>query len=238
LRRPYPSAEKSGKRPRMEFSFTEPRFILCEGHDDKGFIETLLQEHGLPGFQVCHSAECNTAGPDGKGVGGTAGFKHSLAGFRPIKGFGGVRAILIVTDNDDANSFSDVQDALTENGHTAPQAANQIGAVHGKPTAILMLPSPAQHGDLEKLCFPEIARTWPNADACVRDFLACTGANRWRRASSINKARARAATVGFNEDDPYKGIGHLFRNRTLSTTNPCFAPIVQFFRDFDAMMGI
>jgi hypothetical protein len=222
----------------MNLSFIEPRFILCEGDDDKGFIETLLREHGLPGFQVCQSAECNNAGDDGKGVGGRAGFRHSLEGLRPITSFGVVRAILIVTDNDKASSFSEVQDALTANGHTAPHSADEIGAVLGKPTSILLLPSSAEYGDLEKLCFPEIARKWPKAEECVKAFMACTGAVGWKKSSSINKARARAATVGFNEDDPYKGIGHLFRHGTLSTRNPCFAHIVQFFRGFDARMGI
>jgi len=45
-------------------------------------------------------------------------------------------------------------------------------------------------------------------------------------------------SVGFNEDDPYKGLHHLFRNGTLSASNPCFDGLVAFLRNFDAMVGI
>lgn len=222
----------------MTFTFTKPRFLLCEGDDDKGFLETLIREQGLPDFQICHAAECNEAGADAKGVGGRSGFKHSLAGFPPITGFANLRAILIVTDNDKASSFLEVRDALTDNGYTAPATVADLGSVQGKPVAILMLPSHAENGDLEKLCLPEIHRVWPKAHECVTAFMTCTGADKWKKASSVNKARARAAAVGFNEDDPYRGLGHLFRNGTLSTTNACFQPIVDFLRGFDAMAGI
>jgi|GEM_PF-2579790 len=238
LKQPSQNAAKSGNPIPMTFEFTKPRFLLCEGDDDKGFLETLIQQRGLPDFQVCHSAECNEAGSDGKGVGGRAGFVHSLTGFAPITSFKKVKAILIVTDNDTARSFRDVSDALTVNGHIAPATAADVGSVHGKPLAILMIPSSAIHGDLEKLCFPEVVAKWPKADQCVTDFLVCTGADHWAKQSSINKARLRSATVAFNEAEPYMGIGNLFRKGVLSTANACFNPIGDFLRAFDAKVGI
>lgn len=223
----------------MTFEFTKTRFLLCEGDDDKGFLEALINKRGLPDFQVCHAAECNEAGSDGKGVGGRSGFIHSLNGFGPIiKGFSAVKAILLVTDNDTTTSFTDVQQALTVNGHIAPNAPNEVGSAHGKPVAVLMIPSHSEQGDLEKLCFPEIVRVWPKAEECVTAFLKCTGADTWNKASSINKARARSATVGFYEPTPYMGIGHLFRHGVLSVENPCFNPLVEFFQNFDARVGI
>ncbi len=222
----------------MTFEFTKTRFLLCEGDDDKGFLEALISKRGLPDFQICHAAECNEAGSDGKGVGGRSGFSHSLNGFGPIKGFGAVKAILLVTDNDTTQSFHEVQQALTVNGHTAPSAPGEVGLAYGKPVGVLMIPSHTEQGDLEKLCFPEIVRVWPKAEECVTAFLKCTGADAWKKESSINKARARSATIGFYEPTPYMGIGHLFRHGVLSVANSCFDPIVNFFQDFDAMMGI
>jgi hypothetical protein len=220
----------------MPFQFTKSRFLMCEGDDDKGFFEAMIRVRGLPEFQVCHAAECNEAGEEGKGVGGKSGFTHSLSGFRVITSFKPtVRAILIVTDNDTMGSFTDIQNSFTVNGHTPPSSPTQVGAVDGK---LLMIPSHAHNGDLEKLCLPEIHRVWPDAQKCVDAFMTCTGAINWTRPASINKAKARAATVGFYEPDPYKGIGHLFRNGTLDTKNSCFDLIADFLRDFDSFVGI
>lgn len=233
MKQPSPREEKYDQTRAMPFEFKKSRFLICEGDDDKGFLETLIRERGLPEFQVCHAAECNE-----KEVGGRSGFQHSLSGLSPITGFAGVRAILIVTDNDKVSSFDEVRDALTKNRHKAPASANDLGAIHGKPAAVLMIPSQNEYGDLEKLCLPEILRKWPKAEQCVTAFLACTGADAWEKKSSINKARARSATVAFNEDEPYMGIGNLFRNGTLSVRNPCFDEVARFLGNFDQMCGI
>lgn len=222
----------------MRFEFTKTRFLMCEGDDDKGFIETLIRRRGLPEFQVCHAAECNEKGRDGRGVGGRSGFKHSLEGFRPIKGWGEVKALLIATDHDTASSFKEVQDAFASNGYTPPESPAEVGAVDGKPAAVLMVPSLGLLGDLESLSLPEIHRVWPQAEKCVRDFLSCTGASTWTKQSSINKAQARSATVAFYEPEPYMGLGHLFRNGVLSVDNPCFDAIAEFLRNFDTLVGI
>ena len=217
----------------MPFDFVKPRFLLCEGDDDKGFLETLIKEHALPDFQVCAAAECNA-----QKQGGRSGFRLSLdSGIQVLSGFGQLRAILIVSDNDKAGSFAEVQAELAFNGHTPPVSTDTVGTVFGKPVAVLMVPADGQ-GDLEKVCFPEICRVWPKANECVSAFMACTGADKWAKPASINKARARAASVGFYEPDPFKGIGHLFRNGTLSTANACFEPLVGFLKAFDAMVGI
>jgi hypothetical protein len=225
----------------MAFDFTKPRFLLCEGDDDKGFLEALIENRpGLPEFQICHAAECNA-----NKQGGRSGFRLSLdGGIRPLSGFGQLRAILIVSDNDTASSFADVQTELRAVGHTPPPSVNSVGSVFGKPVAVFMIPRASTLGDLESLSLPAIHQTWPKARICVPLFLRCTGALKcfgganWPKRSSISKARARAATVGFNEDDPYKGIGRLFKNGTLPVQHRCFDEIANFLRDFDAFCGI
>ena len=101
-----------------------------------------------------------------------------------------------------------------------------------------MIPRADVAGDLEKLCLPAIHDTWPLAEQCVTSFLQCTGATAWTKPASINKSRARAAAVGFYEPDPYKGIGHLFRNGTLSVLHNCFDEIALFLQNFDSTCGI
>jgi hypothetical protein len=218
----------------MSFSgFTKTRFMLCEGDDDKGVLEALISARRLPEFQICHSAECNP-----QEVGGKTGFSGAVRGMEALSGFRDLRALLIVTDNDTLTSFAEAQRVFTNNGHTAPANPNAVGNMLGKPVAILMIPSNTVLGDLETLCLPAIHAKWPDANGCVTAFLQCTGANTWSKQSSISKARVRAAAVGFNEPDPYKGIGHLFRNGTLSANHACFDQIAIYLRDFDAMCGI
>jgi hypothetical protein len=101
-----------------------------------------------------------------------------------------------------------------------------------------MIPREDTAGDLEKLCLPAIHATWPLAQQCVTSFLQCTGASTWKKSASVNKSQARAAAVGFYEPDPYKGIGHLFRNGTLPADHTCFDEIAVFLQNFDAMCGI
>lgn len=215
------------------FTFTKPRFLLCEGVDDKYFFEALIAEHNLPDFQVRHAAECNE-----QNVGGRSGFRCSLdSGIQAVKGFDQLKAILVASDNDKPTSFAEVQFELTEGGNTPPATPDGVGSVSGKPTAVLLVPT-TEHGDLEKLCLPELSRIWPKSPTCVTEFLKCTGADKWKKTASINKATARSAIVGFHEDDPYNGLGILFQRRVLKTANACFAPLVDFFRRFDAMVGI
>jgi hypothetical protein len=97
--------------------------------------------------------------------------------------------------------------AFTVNGHIAPASPEATGVIAGKPAAVLMIPTHTTYGDLEKLCFPEIARVWPKATECVTAFMSCTGADAWTKASSINKARVRSATVGFYHPTPTKELG-------------------------------
>jgi hypothetical protein len=217
----------------MSFSFTKPRFILCEGDDDKGFLETLIAVHGLPDCQVCHAAECNP-----EHIGGKTGFTRSLRGIEPISGFDKLKAVLIVADNDvQAIAFSDAQKALSDNGYTPPAAPGEAGEIKGRAAAILMIPGPDKEGNLEVLCLPALHQKWPLANGCVEAFLQCTGATAWDKQGSLHKARARAAIVGYNEPDPYKGIGHLFRNGTLSVLHPCFDGVAAFLQGFLAKTG-
>jgi hypothetical protein len=101
-----------------------------------------------------------------------------------------------------------------------------------------MIPSAETEGNLETLCLPAIHDKWPKARECVHSFLECTGANSWTKKSSLRKATARAAAVGFNEPDPFQGIGHLFRHKTLSVMHPCFDRIAEFLQNFDRRVGI
>jgi hypothetical protein len=79
---------------------------------------------------------------------------------------------------------------------------------------------------------------WPKSKDCVEAFLRCTGADKWNNQASKNKALSRAIIVGFNESDPYKGLGHLFRSGELSVLHPKLEWLVESFRRVDQLLEI
>ncbi len=217
-----------------QYAFSEERFILCEGDDDKYFLQALIKQRGLPSFQIRHTGECNE-----KGTGGTGGFLHALNGIQAISGFDQVKGILLVTDNDRIpSSFKSMQRIFRRLSLPKPNNPTDVLTICGKPGALLLIPHHNTPGDLETLCWPAIVEKWPNANVCVPQFLQCTGADKWTKPASINKAKLRSAIVGNHEKDPYNTLGLLFKKGVLSTAHNCFDDVAQFLSDFDRMLGI
>jgi hypothetical protein len=217
--------------------FSSTRFILCEGPDDKHFLEVLIKSHNLPNFQVCHAAEFNGWKPGEQPTGGKNGFKSCLDRIDVLSGFDDLKAVLIVTDNDEAKSLRALRKSL-KRVCSIPNFVTEVGRIYGKPLAVFLVPSATEIGDLETFCLPEVHRVWPRSPKCVEDFLTNTGALSWTKQSSINKARSRAAIVGFYQPEPYMGLGYLFQKGQLSVNNPRFTPLVDFLRNFDTFVGI
>jgi hypothetical protein len=120
------------------YPFSEERFILCEGDDDKFFLEALIEERHLPRFQVRHTAESSGV----RGSGGTSGFLNSLNGIDALTGFDKLKGILLVTDNDKIpKSFNDMRRILKALKLTPPNTPTDILDICGKPGALLMIPS-------------------------------------------------------------------------------------------------
>ena len=214
----------------FHFNFTETRFMLCEGEDDKDVLESILRDRGLPKYQVCCAAECNP-----QEIGGWHGFASSLTGIEPLTGFPALKVLVIATDNDiSGKSFARAQEAISDNGGTPPNAPGEIGQLAGKPITILLIPSGDIEGNLELLCLPAIQEKWPEAIDCVDAFLSCTKADSWKNQGNFYKARARSYVIGKNEDDPYKGLGYLFKRGTLSANHACFNKLAEFIKELEA----
>jgi hypothetical protein len=210
----------------------DARFVLCEGDDDKGLFESIAQLPKMPILQVRHASECNE-----KRTGGRSGFEHAIREFPIVSNFQRIRGFVLVTDNDDDNAFKKTCETLSKNGFRAPSVPEDVGDLAGRPVKILLLPNTG-HGDLEKLCLDVLISKWPKSKDCVEEFLRCTGADKWTNQASMNKALSRATIVGFNEADPYKGLGHLFRSGDLSVLHPKLEWLVESFRNVDQLLRI
>jgi hypothetical protein len=151
-------------RARWQFN-PDARFVLCEGDDDKGLLDSIASLPGMPNLQVRYASECNE-----KHTGGRSGFEHSIREFPIVTNFRRVKGFVFVTDNDNENAFKDTCENLSKNGYKAPSARDGIGELDGRPAKILLLPD-SVYGDLEKLCLDVLISKWPRSKACVEAFL-------------------------------------------------------------------
>jgi hypothetical protein len=206
------------------------RFVLCEGDDDKGLLETIAALPEMPKIQVRHSAECNESR-----TGGRSGFEHAIREFPIVSNYKRVTGFVFVTDNDNANAFKETCQKLHH--CQVPESSDGIGKLDGKPFKIVLWPD-TEYGDLEKLCLEVLRSKWPQSKDSVEEFLKRTGADSWASQANRNKAYSRATIVGYNEPDPYKGLGHLFRKGDLSVLHPRLEWLVKWFREVDNLLGI
>lgn len=213
---------------RVEFGLE--RFILCEGPHDKSFLETLIKERKLGSFQVETAYEC-------VGKGGCEGFGPALEGFEAVTGLEQLKGILIMTDNDNKQTFPKLLKQLVKAGYN-PTKSPFLGEILGKPLVIVLVPDDKTYGDLEKLCLPALYSKWPKARECVEAYLKCTGAEKWsgKRDQQLNKAKVRSIIAGYYDADPYKGLGYLFKDNKSLARHKCFDRLADILGRFDQII--
>ncbi len=207
---------------------TTKRLIICEGDNDKHFLQALIKANKLGTFQVGHADECN----NGKG-GGRSGFGHALKGLELFKAFDKLTGIGIVTDNDHKGVLSEIQKNLRKKAGVIIESGECIGKLGDKPVIIILLPDDYMHGNLESFCLPILYETWPRAEKCLMKCLACTEADKWKKQDKLYKAKVRAIISGHHMDDPYMTLGLLFKRKILPADHPRFARLVDILRRFD-----
>jgi hypothetical protein len=90
----------------------DARFVLCEGDDDKGLLESMAALPNMPNLQIRHASECNE-----KRTGGRSGFGHAIKDFPIVSNFRRIRGFVLVTDNDNENAFKETCEQLSRNGY-------------------------------------------------------------------------------------------------------------------------
>ncbi len=91
------------ERVDLTWRFEKDRFILCEGIDDKNFLDCLIKQRQLPDFQIMDSNQAS-----GK-AGGKTGFWPALKAFDVQAAFKNLKGIAIVTDNDTVNTCLEME---------------------------------------------------------------------------------------------------------------------------------
>jgi hypothetical protein len=210
-----------------DWAFEEKRFVLCEGPHDKEVLEFLIAERKLGAFQIKTSHEC-------VGSAGIDGFGPALQGFPAIRGFKSLDGIAIVVDNDNTRRLPNIRRQLQRYGYV-PTTPNYGGRIRDKSVIIVPIPDHNECGDLEKLCLPALYSAWPGAEECVMTYLEWTGALEWKKQNQLWKAKVRCVISGHYEDDPYKGLGYLFKDKKFRhlARHRCFDRLVYILRNFD-----
>lgn len=208
---------------------------MCEGFADKAFFSRLIQERGLPSFDIPFP-NCETKG-------GRGHFSEMLKAIRASSKYSQLSAILIVSDNDnnpDA-SFREVQEQIQiATGYPVPNTPMQVAKAAGQPAVlVMMLPWTHIPGCLESLCRKVWAREQGATMACVGEFLRCAGVTNWDEIQKRDKAAVQFFISGSNQEDPNKSLRYLIegRNALLSMNDDEFNEIANALQSFGSLVA-
>jgi hypothetical protein len=209
----------------MPTVYSQPKLIIGEGKADKVFFEQIFQAHNLLNFQAVFPE----LGPDGRG--GAANFGAYLIGLRLNQGFtANVKKIVLVGDNDDANSFDKMCSQLRDAGYAVPAAPKLFVSTSGKADiAILMIPD-APPGCLETLCYTAAASKWPALVGPLADYFNATPAVGWS-STKQDKMKVQCLLASTCEKNPGVALqDHWYKKPPyhIPVTDPAFQGVVQF----------
>lgn len=202
-----------------------PYQIVCEGADDRAFLQRLCRAEGLDEFQVgCPQ------GADGR-CEGKDQFGKRIDAVR-VGATVPLRGIVIVADCDDdpTDRFRNAQKHLRNKKLQAPQAPLSISEdKDGFRTAIVLVPFDGSHGGLETVllqCCDQITAHVP----CVDTFCQCVGAP--AKQLDADKVRLRTLIVALRPDDPGLALSSWVTdtNRPFPLPHPALDPLVAFLR--------
>ena len=186
---------------------SRPWLILCEGESDKRFFHQLIETRAVPNdFQIRFPGRTPT-----DKTGGRSRFGTWLAGATLNSGWDNIRAVLIVSDNDDdaSASFEEVRASLKAGDWPAvPAAEGQVAKAKDFPhTVIQMVPS-GQVGGLEDLCLSASYAKWQNIEAPLGMYAQAAGVGSWgaNKQSKMKLQSLIAATCQARPDAGF--IGH------------------------------
>lgn len=213
-------------------NIVEPRLILCEGEGDASFLNHLIKERNLPGFDIFFPSNPYTE------TGGVNGFKEMLESFSLFHGFRTLKGMLVISDNDDnpANAFRSVSEQISSaEGYKAPgQPLEVIRTDSVPPIVVVMLPWKDQPGNLETLCLVSSYDSYPPIRGCLDEYVTCTGVDKWGLTKQ-SKMKMRCMLSSTCKSDPNTSLVYAWsRSENLIPLNHrCFDQIADFLRRFD-----
>lgn len=209
-------------------TLTEPRLIICEGGSDKAFLEHLLGQQQMTGFQV----ECPRE--ETVGAGGYSAIAKLLAALLANAGWKKLKALYVVVDanSDPQCRFSEVQTWLRRVGC---QVAEPFRVADGKPAAgVFLVPGAGRTGTLEHLLLEAVFAAQPILERCVDDFSKCLVHPCSWPDNQRAKMRLHALIAGCCEKDPASSLAWVWgrKGNPIPIDSPSFAEMAEFLRQF------
>jgi hypothetical protein len=227
----------------MGITITKARVIVCEGEGDKAFFSHLIEERGLPEFDIFHPADAPGA------AGGVSGFGDFLTAMSVPLSVKAVSGILIVADNDvnPGESFTGVQQQIHSSAgsmqggsaYGIPAAPLQVAQSVGlPPVVIMMLPWLDTPGNLETICLDAVYSSNPDLRECLDDYCTCSGTSGWD-VSKLSKMRLECVIAALCRSKPATALRYAWsRSETIiPLAENCFNPIANFLHGFDALVS-
>ncbi len=213
----------------MGIKITESRVIVCEGKADVAFFEHLIQERGLPGFQVLPA--------DGKD-----GYERVLVALSAAQGFDRIFGILVVGDNDldPGAAFLNIQRQVrAAGGYGVPNHPGEVVRSGGFPAVlVMMVPWQERTGCLETLLVEAVYDVRPDFKVCVDAYAACTRADLWNEVEQ-SKMKSQVVISAVCRSDPNTPVSYAWsRNESIFPLDrPCFDQIAAFLGGFDQFIA-
>jgi len=220
-------------------AFTKEWVLYCEGSSDKAFFLALIKKHNLPDFQVRFPL-----GADEE-TGGWTQFGRSLHKAKPVTGFEHVRAILIVTDNDDCpkERFEAIQEQLRIDAPGFGVPTRPLEAARSTCTlpaiVVMMLPLDGSNGNLETSCLISAYDQWPEMRAPIDSYTANTPAGQWDDLKQA-KMRIQCIIAARCRQNPYTTLSRLWdkpEEYHIPLDHPSFNGIVSVLADFATLLS-
>lgn len=218
-----------------EVIFERRSLILCEGDDDRRFFWQLITKHNIAG-------QYDVRFP-GDRSGGRGKFGPWLANTRVISPTfrQNVKAVLIVSDNDDNHetSLNQVRTGLRNaGGFGVPPDERVVARSPGYPDIVILMLPMGEPGNLETLCLKAAYEKWAIKGA-LDAYVAATPATAWD-ISDQSKMRMHATLAATCATKPETTFGYHWQEPEafhVPIDNPCFDTLVEFLRGFDALLA-
>jgi hypothetical protein len=213
---------------------TRPFLILCEGVSDKHFFDRLIAKRQI---ENCFQVKFPHRGDDK--TGGRSKFGAWLDVVADSEDFlTNIRAVLVVSDNDDASSFTEVKKSLEKaEKFSIPANVREVAQSTDLPALVILMVPIDSFGNLESLCLSAAYKKWPIKHS-VDNFTNATDAKNLKsgKLSKMQLQCVIAATCAERPDAGFVGHWRTAEKFHIPLDESLFDEIVNFLKGFKAMV--
>ncbi|MGA9569231.1 MAG: DUF3226 domain-containing protein [Candidatus Acidiferrales bacterium] len=206
---------------------TEEFLVVGEGSGDASFIDYLCRTRNISGFQV-------------EDARGESKFVNHIKGLRSRTGYQRLKAVLVVSDNDESPnaSFNKIRNYLKDAKVPYPETELSVARRDGLAFVVMMLPhvdGNSVRGCLETLLLQCIEANQPALKTCVDEFQTCMAGARTK--NQTDKLRLRCFVAAMYAEDPNLALSFVLSpsKGLVDLHHSCFNEIATFLTNFPVL---